>query len=76
MGKPGARRLLEAVKKKRSKLRHKHIVSGIKLLTGGNVGSQPKISKNGYSKKSSPKSNFDITSSTLTCLIQEKVSTN
>jgi len=71
MGKPGARRLLEAVKKRRSKLRQKNIVN--KLLVG-TVGSQSKSSKlNNPGSNGTKKNALDFNSTTLTCLIQEKV---
>ncbi|XP_046389699.1 activated Cdc42 kinase Ack isoform X2 [Ischnura elegans] len=61
MGKPGARRLLEAVKKRKATLRKKNILN--KLIPSSKQGAQPK-------KSSSPEPSCPSLS--LTCLIQEK----
>jgi len=72
MGKPGARRLLDAVKKKKIKLRNKNLVN--KILPPSI--SQQKSSKSQNSGGSGKKTKSVIGGpgvSALTCLIQEKV---
>ncbi|KAG8239049.1 hypothetical protein J437_LFUL016686 [Ladona fulva] len=61
MGKPGARRLLEAVKKRKASIKKKNILN--KLIPSSKQGVQPK-------KSSSPEPAAPNLS--LTCLIQEK----
>ena len=63
MGRPAARRLIDAVKKKRSSAWRRNLVS--KLLPGGTLpGTKPKHTLS---------ASTDPTSAGLTCLIQEKV---
>lgn len=73
MGKPGTRRLLDAVKKRRTKIRNKNIVN--KILPPSI--SQSKLSKSGQSSsgaiKKSKSSSDNQGGSPITCLIQEKV---
>lgn len=72
MGKPGARRLMEAIKKRRIKIRNKNLVQRILPPAISQQKSKNSLNGNGTSKKK--RSSLDDGNTTLTCLIQEKVS--
>lgn len=71
MGKPGARRLIEAVKKRKTKLKSKNLVNKI-LPASISQSKLPKTTSSGSVKKTSSNIEFQPGVS-LTCLIQEKV---
>lgn len=71
MGKPGARRLMEAIKKRKNKIRNKNLVQ--KIVPQAISQQKSKTSLNANKKKRSSIDNSGTT--TLTCLIQEKVCT-
>lgn len=73
MGKPGARRLMEAIKKRKNKIRNKNFKQ--KILPPGISQQKSKSSLNpdGTYKKKRLSMDNSAGTSTLTCLIQEKV---
>ncbi|CAL8110546.1 unnamed protein product [Orchesella dallaii] len=71
MGKPGARRLLEAVKKRKTKLKSKNLVNKI-LPASISQSKLPKSSSGSSGAVKKNASTLDFNPASITCLIQEK----
>ncbi|RZF48730.1 hypothetical protein LSTR_LSTR015470 [Laodelphax striatellus] len=73
MGRPGARRLLDAVKKKKAQQWKKSLITRLNPLNGGKqVNGTGTIGKKSGAQLQSQASSSDVIGLSLTCLIQEK----